>query len=41
MYRPKTTFLIAAIVCICTVSAFAAERKFKFEKKVLKYAREE
>ncbi len=35
MYRPKTTFLITAIVCICTISAFAAERKFKFKDKYL------
>lgn len=35
MYRPKTTFLVTAIVCICTISAFAAEREFKLDSKYL------
>ncbi len=37
MYRPKTTFLIAAIVCICTVSAFAADREIDLEGKYLNF----
>jgi sucrose-6-phosphate hydrolase SacC (GH32 family) len=37
MYRPKTTFLIAAIVCICTVSAFAADREIDIEAKYLNF----
>jgi hypothetical protein len=35
MSRTKITFLITAIVCICTISAFAAEREFKFDRKYL------
>ncbi len=35
MYRPKTTFFIAAIVCICTISAFAADRELDIEGKYL------
>jgi fructan beta-fructosidase len=35
MYRTKTTLLVAAIACICTISSFAAEREFKIDKKYL------
>ena len=37
MYRTKTSFLITAIVCICTIGAFAAERKLQFKDKYLNF----
>jgi len=37
MYRPKITFLIAAIVCICTVNAFSADREIDLEGKYLNF----
>jgi len=35
MYRTKTTLLVTAIACICTISSFAAEREFEIDKKYL------
>ncbi len=35
MYRTTTSFLITAIVCICTIGAFAAEHEFRFASKYL------
>ena len=37
MYRTTTSFLITAIVCICTMGAFAAERKLGFKDKYLNF----
>jgi sucrose-6-phosphate hydrolase SacC (GH32 family) len=35
MYKTTTSFLITAIVCICTIGAFAAKREFRFDSKYL------
>ena len=35
MFRIRTSIIVTAIVCICTISAFAAEREFLFDKKYL------
>jgi sucrose-6-phosphate hydrolase SacC (GH32 family) len=37
MYRTTTSFLITAIVCICTIGAFAAEHKLRFKDKYLNF----
>ena len=35
MFSQKKIFFIATIACICTISAFAVEREFKFDSKYL------
>ena len=37
MYRSKTTLLITAILSICTISAFAADREIDIEAKYLNF----
>ncbi|MHC5163966.1 MAG: 2,6-beta-D-fructofuranosidase, partial [Planctomycetota bacterium] len=35
MFKQKIALLVSAIVCFCTISAFAADREFTFEGKYL------